>query len=291
MGNKILIILVVAVVVIVAGAAAFFMLNNGSNDTKDSDYTLLDSTDNIKEGLTVTMEGKASGGTASAKYVVNSVEDAMVNYTETMVEKSIPETNMSLNIFSPDRFIFDYTDPDDYPEGVNVVVNGDKYKISGQDDASTTTYTSKTTYDLTITYDGEAVTAASGDMKRDYSRDGGYTNIAYHFKMSDGKLKATMDEDVKAEASCNKNVFFDRTVNKFDVNELKDAEVNIEEGKFGGVDVLIYTVNGPVGQYEYKDVKIYVYDGYALKQEGTLVDQNGNSYKASVMFSIYQTKN
>ena len=80
--------------------------------------------------------------------------------------------------------------------------------------------------------------------------------------------------------------FYDFVFPEIDESEFDEAIVKITEGEYGGVNVTVYTVNGPVNEYEYKDVRIYVYSGlYILHKEGKVV-YDGTTYDAAATAKI-----
>lgn len=286
MDAKILIIAVVAIVAIGGGVAAFLMLGNGS-DSNDSDYTLLDSNDNIKKGLTIELTGKYSGGSMEGKYVVDSVSGGKVGYSEKMVMTDAPlGDSITLANFYPDKFIFDYTDESDIPEGIEVKHDGDTYKITGEQ-KETSFGKSTRTYDLSIKYADGEVTAVNGSMGMIQKDGSSIYEMKYKFKMSGDKLKVTGDTRQEGKHECDVDEYFDRAMTDFDMDDYKEAQITSKDGKYGGVDVKIYTVNGTVDNYEYKDVKIYVYKDYVLKQEGKIVIGD-ETYDVTRTDKVYQ---
>ena len=286
MDAKILIVVVVAVVAIAGGVAAFLMLGNGS-ESHDSDYTLLDSNDNIKKGLTIELTGKYSGGNMESKYVVDSVTDGKVGYSAKMVAKDVPAGgSITLSYFNPDQFRFDYTDESDIPEGIEVKHDGDTYKITGEQ--KETSYGEFTiAYDLSIKYVDDEVTAVNGSMEMTQKREGHIYEIKYNFKMSGDNLKVTGDTNQEDKDECDVDDYYGRAMTEFEMDDYKKAQVVSKDGKYGGVDVTIYTVNGTVGDYEFKDMKIYVYKDYILKEEGKIV-MGGETYDATMTVKVYQ---
>jgi len=286
MDAKILIIAVVAIVAIGGGVAAFLMLGNGS-DSNDSDYTLLDSNDNIKKGLTIEHTGKYSGGDMERKYVVDSVSGGKVGYSEKAVAKNVPAgSTITLANFYPDKFSFDYTDESDIPEGVEVKHDGDTYKITGEQ--KDTSYGERTVvYDLSIKYADDEVTAVNGSMEMIQKNGSSIYEMKYKFTMSGDKLKVTGDTKQEDKDECDVDDYYSRAMTNFDMDDYKGAQVTSKDGKYGGVDVKIYTVNGTVDNYEYKDVKIYVYKDYVLKQEGKIV-MGDETYDATMTTKVYQ---
>lgn len=283
MDTKILIIGVVAIVAI-GGVAAFFALGGGGGGGgSDSDYALLDSDDNIKKGLTIEMKGKLGDGSANNKYVVKSVSGDTVEYSQKNEMKDIEET-LELDSVSPARFEssfgFDYTDPDTIPEGVTVTINADKYKISG----TVTTYSLEYTFNLTIVYDDddEEVISAEGTMKAVESKN----EMSYKLKTVDGELIATIDRTSSSTETCDVDKFYDNVLTEFDEDNYKGAEITEKDGKFGGVNVKIYTINGTVHDQEYKNVKAYVYDGYTIHMEGKLVE-DGKTRDVSMTVTVH----
>ena len=76
--NSKLSVLLLVVVVAVAAVGAYFFFTGPNND-----YTLLDSNDNIKPGMTTIQDVKSSEMNYHTEYVVEEVADGTVKYKET----------------------------------------------------------------------------------------------------------------------------------------------------------------------------------------------------------------
>ena len=72
---------------------------------------------------------------------------------------------------------------------------------------------------------------------------------------------------------------------KFHPEDYKGATV--EDGRFGGVDVKIYTFSGTEAMMEYVDYKFYVYNDYLVKSEGKIIDQ-GFEYYNTYLVKVHQ---
>ena len=166
MNGKVLAIVAVAVVVVAAaGAGAFFLLKDKDKEP-DADYTLLDSNDNIKVGMTIVTDTDAESMTSHAKYVVNAVANGKVTFS--MKSETSGDTVLAtFDDFMPTGFMtefpFDYTDPNEVPQGVTVTPDGNLYTINGSFKQNDPPIVVDFTFDnLKINYNGTAVTAVDG---------------------------------------------------------------------------------------------------------------------------------
>jgi len=272
MDSKIPVIAAVAAVIAVGGIAGFLLLGSGSGD--DCDYTLLDSTDNIKEGMTAEVKGEAGDVSYYTKTVVKGVEGGEVTYEETIRERNMPfGMPVSLDKFSPARFSFDYTDPDSIPAGADVAVDGDAYAITGCE----VKYDALYTYDLVIVYDGESVVSVDGTVRSDYEDERANKSTTESCSTVGGKLTILIDQDAIVTKVSDKEMYYGVVTEDFDPDFYGDAIAETRAGKFGGVDVTIYTIVGMIFDYDYKGVDIYVYDGYIITKAG-VVEYDGVMY-------------
>jgi len=272
MDSKILVIAAVAAVIAVGGVAGFLLLGSGSGD--DSDYTLLDSTDSIKKGMTAEVKGEAGDVSYYTKTVVKGVADGEVTYEETIMERNMPfGIPVSLDKFSPAKFAFDYTDPDSIPEGVEVAVDGDAYTITG----GAAEYDADYTYDLVIVYDGESVLSVDGTVNSKYEDERAKRSTTDRCSTADGKLTIFVDQDAVVTKVCDIEMFYGLATEDFDLDYYGEAIAETKAGKFGGVDVTIYTLVGMIYDYDYKGVDVYVYNGYIINKTG-IVGYDGVTY-------------
>ena len=276
MNAKVVILLVIAVAAI--GGGVYFFMWNSSNST---DYTLFDSDDNIKEGLTIEIDVKDHGGSLYSKKIVDSVKDGRVNDTTTSKIKGMPLSNYSMDDFMPDDFAneygFDYTSGE-LPETVTVEKEGDKYVIKGYVSVKTV----KSSFDISIVYKNEKVTSVEGTIDEEPEYEDVKATITFSTVL--GTLKASYSQTGTLKNDTAVDDFFDR-ISIFDAERYKDAKVT--DGKLGNVNVKIYTVDGTYGGIDYIDVNMYVYNGHLLKQEGKIVD-DGQEYQTYLLLKIRQ---
>ena len=192
MNSKILFIVVAAAVIVVA-AAAFLALGGGSG----SDYTLLDSDENIQKGMTIETTWGMGGGKADAEYAVQSVTDGAVVFSIDSVMKDVllrPD-HKDFDSYAPgieSKFGFDYTDEEDFPDGVSVKVSGNDYRIVGKYETEYYgLYPITVTCDMAVTYDGEDVTAVNGTMRYDMVEEDGTSSESFTLETIDGKIEGT----------------------------------------------------------------------------------------------------
>lgn len=285
MDAKIIAIAVIAVVAI-GGCAAFFVLNN-NNDSKDSQYDLLDSTDNIKKGMKMELSGTIGDMKLETTHEVKSVSNGKVSYTETTKIIGAPMYDAyQLDSFSPESFEemfgFDYTS-DTIPQGVNVKHDGNNYTITGKYD---TLYGMHYVYDLTITYDGTNVTMVSGSLESKTTSESGTITTTLHLGTSSGKLTITFDSVTTKDDGCDVKEFYTEGNFGYDPDDFKKCKITEKSGTFEGKSVTIYTITGETEEKEiYDGVNVYVYKGTILKQEGKVTMQK-IEYNASVKLTI-----
>ena len=274
MDKKIMTIaLVVAVIAILGG-----MLYAMHKDDGKCDYTLLDSSDNVKAGFTAEFESTDHNGTLHSKRVVEKVEDGYA-YNTLFYDVNNIESVIEKDRFLPENYAFDYTS-DDLPEGIDVEQVGSVYKITGSTEGYHTTYI----YELSIFYADGKVYNVQGTLKEHYSTDTAdeYGVITYETK-NEGVFEYFSYTGWE-EWRWSVDTYMEK-LGPFDPDSYPGATV--EDGRYGGVDVEIYTFNGEKSEIEYKDYKIYVYNGHALKMNGTIID-NGIEYKQNWEMKIYQ---
>ena len=262
---------VVAVIAIIAGIA-YAMHKDGSS----CDYSLLDSTDNIKEGFTVTYDGVDEDGTVHTKKVVDSVENGRVSYTHYIAIED------QLSFYNLDHFLPGF--PIDYvsniPDGIKVVKDGDRYTITG----TMEDYGFDTTLNMVIVYDGEHVQYVEGSETTIYQNDGTDELAISRFNTEDGKVREKFSMIGYETADMSIQRFWEL------IGYLPPSvpeEATVEDGRYDGVDVKIYTFNGKIGTRTYTDYKFYVYDGHALKEEGD-VESGGFTHHDIQIVKVYQ---
>ena len=272
MDKKIMAIAAVVALIAIIGGIAYAMHKEDSR----CDYSLLDSTDNIKEGFTVTYEGVDEDGTVHSKKVVDSVENGKVNYT-LYIDIQNQSSFYELDHFLP-GFPIDYTS--DIPAGIKVVKDGDRYTITG----TMENHGFDTTLNMAIVYDGEHVQFVEGTMTTIYQDDGIDDLAISVFSTEDGKVRENYSLVGCERASMSVQRFWEQ-IGYLPPSVLKEATV--EDGRYGGVDVKIYTFNGKIGSRTYTDYKFYVYDGHALKEEGE-VESHGFTHHDIQIVKVYQ---
>ena len=272
MDKKIMAIAAVVALIAIIGGIAYAMHKEDSR----CDYSLLDSTDNIKEGFTVTYDGVDEDGTVHSKKVVDSVENGKVNYTLN-IDIQNQSSFYELDHFLP-GFPIDYTS--DIPAGIKVVKDGDRYTITG----TMENHGFDTTLNMAIVYDGEHVQFVEGTMTTIYQDDGIDDLAISVFSTEDGKVRENYSLVGCERASMSVQRFWEQ-IGYLPPSVLEKATV--EDGRYGGVDVKIYTFNGKIGSRTYTDYKFYVYGGHALKEEGE-VESHGFTHHDIQIVKVYQ---
>lgn len=228
-----------------------------------------------------------------SKYVVESVnnETFTVTYTVDSSQKNVPldEEQANFDSYLPSGALieFDYTDEDDIPETVTVDVSGDIYKITGSYEYEySEEYKLITTYNLTVAFDGLEVTAVNGTLEGKLVSDYGMIDSKLDLETVDGAIEGKSSMTQNGTVDCDILEFYYEAFLIYNELDYYDATITSKEGKYCGVDVTIYTVNGPVDEYEYKNVKIYVYHGsYILHEEGK-VAYDGADYGVTLTTKI-----
>lgn len=274
MDKKILVIVGVVAIIAILGGLIYAMQKEGGK----CDYTLLDSADNVKAGLTIEFETVENNGKTHNVRTVERVEDGKAYSKLTINMKNI-ELIHPLSFFLPGTSIFDYTS-EDLPEGVTVVKDGDVYDITGTRNRWDTLFT----YDLRITYADGVVYNVEGTIKEHYVTEKADENTLSIYTTKDQIVTEVFSNsgwDLNTRAVEN---YLDN-VPKYNPEDYKGATV--EDGKFGGVNIKIYTFTGTSGSMEYVDYKSYVYNGYLLKAEGKVIDR-GFEYYNTYLVKIHQ---
>ena len=274
MDKKIMAIATVVAVMAIFGGIFYAMVKY---DEPESCYTLLDSSDNVKEGLTLEFDGDDHNGSFHSKRVVDYVEDGRVYYTLYIDLRDI-EYIIDLQYFLPGN-PFDYTS-DDIPEGVTVKKVGSVYNITG----TTEKMSGTVTYDLSIFYADGVVYNVTGSIKEKETTIRDDVIMTYVYETEDVGLIEKWSVSGWETQSMKVENYMQR-VSPFTPETYKGATV--EDGTFGGVDVKIYTFNGTVLGTEYVDYKFFVYDGQSIHREGTIID-HGVEYYDSMLVRIYQ---
>ena len=274
MNSKLSVLLLVVVVAVAAVGAYFFF--TGPN----SDYTLLDSNDNIKPGMTIIEDMKSSQLNMHSEYVVEEVTDGTVKYKETMnMDGPVKST---LYDYAPDQYDFDYTDSTDFPSGVTVTTEGNKYFISGTAKESYGGSSSESTYNMTIEWNGTDVISVNGTEKTVYKSEMSESTSETSVKTVDGVVSGTGKMSGWAKASDTVESFYGHAVDKYDASDFTGCTIVDSTGKVGNVDTTVHTINGTHDSFTYSDFKIYEYKGYTIKGEGTV-----NGAKATMTVDIY----
>ena len=272
MDKKIMAIATVVALIAIIGGIVYAM----HKDDGKCDYTLLDSTDNIKEGFTVVYDGMCDGGTLHSKKVVQSVENGRVTFLLTV------SNNDEIHYYDLDNFL--PGNPIDYvsniPEGVTVIKEGDTYTIKGTVDQ----YGYERILDMVIVYDGEHVRHVEGTENLLFIDDGTETLGVSEYTTENGMVKEKYDyggyetDEVSIKSFMNMIGY---------VSQKMLDESTVEDGRYGGVDVKIYTFNGSYGGSEYTNYKLYVYNGHALLEEGDL-NTHGFEHHDKLEVKVYQ---
>ena len=277
MNNKTIAILAIIVVIAAGGCVAYFIL---ANDSHETDYTLLDSEDKIKKGLTLKSTIEEPQCHTVETWVVDSVTNGMVNLHYT--GESTGSEEKELNTYLPSKFYFDYTDKTEIPEGITVTKTGNDYEITGMSykfniDLFQPT---KETYNLHIIYDGTAVTKVDGSKILEilYQDSDSHTEtIKWEYSTIDSKVVVSDKTNVLFSDQTDVSDFYSSL--KYDAQTYESIAVESEE-KYGNVTVKVYTLNGTASNYwEYENYKFYVYNGYVIKEIGL---KNGEEYKETL---------
>ncbi len=277
MNTKMVALLAVVVVVAAGIGIACVALDDKKDSGPTSDYKLLDSTDNIKKGLTLVIDFTTGEGTATTKQVVNSVENDIVksSVTGTLKNAYVKEL-MSLSTFVPTDWIFDYTG--DAPENVKIDVNDNVYTINGtyKYDVSSTTFEN-----LKITWDGKDVTNVTGGIKYDVKTDDASFQTDFKLTTKDNLLLIT--GSLSMDLSFKVSEYFKNSLDAWDPSNYGEIAKSQGTVKFGNVDAENYLVDGTCADGTvYENTKKYVYGGYEVYTEGKMDGLN-----TTVKLSIY----
>ena len=294
--SGILIIVSIAAVLTLVGAImAMPAQNNGT--AEHGDLTILDSDENIVQGLTLTykIEDSNGKGSADAKTVVTEVTGNDVKFVNTYNGRWNNETDIGLESFSKSETLFDYTDSSEIPEGVTVKKEGDSYIINGgYTEEYGIDYTKYTFKDLIITLDAtEAVKSVSGQMTDEYTYtidDGNYEEFTdvYTYRTENSVLYADWEFEGSAHCDITKDGFFEESViYAFSPDDYQGAAITESSGKLGGLVVKVYTVNGEVDTggltEKYENYKIYVYGKYIISASGKI---DGDRWRTDITVII-----
>ena len=291
--SKILtIVCFVGLLAVVGAILAMPAEDNGGVD--HGDLTILDSDENIVQGLTMTYEIKDSDGRGhvNAKTVVTEVTGDDVRFINTYKGRWNNETSIGLESFSKSLFPFDYTDSSDIPEGVTVKVEGDSYIINGE--YTYLDYIKYTSKDLIITLDDtEAVISVSGQIADEYTiaMDEGnyeeYTEV-FTYRTEDSVLYADWEFDGSAHCDMERDrVFEESVIYTYSPDLYEGATITESSEKMGDLTVKVYTVNGEVRTGElterYEDYKVYVYGKYIISISGKI---DGDDWRSDIVVKI-----
>ncbi|AGI47761.1 hypothetical protein TALC_00765 [Thermoplasmatales archaeon BRNA1] len=283
---------VAVAVILVSTVGAFASIAMERNAS--SDYTLLDDSLNIEEGMKITLKGTSDGVSTTEKYSVTGVSGTSVKYSHTYEMKSskyISGGMYSLGDFSPDMFFFlpggfNYTS-EDVPSGYTVKREGDTYIISGTHDESmffidSSTY-SFVNFRITLT-EGE-VTDVSGEIEGESSGFGDTSETKLSFKTEDGVLKYKLSSK-SSSSSMSRDIqdFFGDVLTAFDENEYEGADIAESQEKYGNVTATVYSITGTSDEGKTYDLRVVTYRGYVLDESGT-VDGENEEYKVRIYIS------
>ena len=296
--NKSAIAIIVCVAAILVVVGVFFAMSAQNNGGVDhGDLTILDSDENIVQGLTLTYSISDSNGkgNADAKTVVTEVTGDNVKFVNTYKGKWNNETSIELESFSSSKFYFDYTDSSKIPEGVTVGREGDSYIINGElTEEYWPDYTKYTCKDLIITVDGTGdVKSVSGQITDEYTYtiDEGnyekYTDV-YTYKTKDSVLYADWEFEGSAHFDTTKDEFFGESViYTYSPDLYEGATITESSEKLGDLTIKVYTVNGEVQTGEltenYEDYKVYVYGKYIISVSGKI---DGDDWRSDIVIKI-----
>ena len=256
------------VVVVVAAAIGAYWFFFADQDELKSDYTLLDSDDKIKEGLTIKTKMELDDEVSDMEMVVDSVSGGMVKYHFT----SKGSIEYDLLVYKPLYFDFDYTAT--APSGVTVTKDGNTYTINGSYTKSDTTCS----YDgLKIIFDGSTVTSVSGAYGSEIKKTSYVDSTENTVRTEDGKADVTTKRSYTDLAGRAVDEFYDWVFLSFDPADYSGPNVTVKEteGRVGNVKTQLYTINGTTSDDRtFKDVEIHVYKGYILKADGEMDDDD-----------------
>jgi len=282
--------LILAVIVMVV-AGGFFI--DHSDD--GSDYTILESEENIVEGLIIeTNDTNPSMGHATEKDQVLKVADGKVSYS---VDKSykydVPvDLSFQLKDFAPNGYItyFDYTSSE-LPEEITVTVIDDVYVLNGNYGR---TYLDDQIYigftDLAIEYDGKTVISVEGhiDVYVSTPDDYGFIETIADLETVDENILGTGGVYTYAVLTADLEEFYAAAIWTWDASKFEGCDIKESQGKIGEVDAIVYTINGASKGFEYKDFKVYTYQGYCLKLYGMVKDDpNGEFFSEFRVVKLY----
>lgn len=157
----------IGIIAVIGAAVCGLTIIKGKDTGYASDYTLLDSDDNVGPGLVITKE--VSKGNDYRYTLTSSVNgrhaDGRVVYTSEYSAEA--QDSDSFDNYAPNKAgvaWIDYTSSD-LPEGITVTVSGNVYTINGKyvkgGQGSTATYTFK---DLAINYRQSSVQSVQGKL-------------------------------------------------------------------------------------------------------------------------------
>ncbi len=249
-----------------------------------NDYTMIDSTDSIKAGLTVDIVTKSPTGESYQKAIVQSVDgnDVTFNYDSGMKTVS----TVYLNYYYPGLAIdFDYTDDSSIPSGVSVDFDGDKtYVINGSyTDPSDTVWS----FDqVIIIFDGVDVYNVSGKYTTYMQSAGIEMTTTYLLSTSGEDVILNGEAKITANVTRAKDAFYGQVLRHYDPTTFEEYQTTEKTCRFGGLDVTVYTVNGTYSDVTYKDLDVFVYNNYMLKIDGYEVAE-GNAGHTYLITKIY----
>ena len=275
--NAKIIIAITAVVIIAAGAGgAYYLLKDKGPET---DYTLLDSNMNIKKGLTIEYDLSSSDSKLSVVAIVDSVENGKALY-HTVTKASNSEyidSAMTFSSFTPTNFVVNYTKA--APDSMEIEKDGNVYTLNGKTTKGNMTYILDS---LKITYDG-SVRYVDGKMTYEsVTSDEEYTKTVYKFMTFEGKLMSKVNSDSKSKGELNTAAFYEEVLSRYKASDYSGTTITESTGRYHGVEVKIYTINGTSSGTTYKDAEIYTYKGYTIKTDGIV-----NGERSTGTVSIY----
>ena len=255
--NESVTVLAVAAVAVLAGAGLIAL---SDSDTVMTGYAVLDSPDNLQVGQVFTDEFLYGNMVRVSVYTITDTDGGITcRHVVDTEYTDYGETTETLDYFAPgDSAIdFDYTDPDQVPDGFTVSEAGGVYTINGSND-----YISFE--DLKVAYDGTSVTSVEGSLRI----DSGPSQVTYYYLTDGGVLKSRGIGHSEITDTYVTEGFIEDMAPAFDPSILSGPDVVQTEEMLNGYGVTVYTVNGDIGDGKAEDLKIYVYNGRVVRIDG-----------------------
>lgn len=271
MNTKAVVIAAVVILALAAGGGVALYIINENSKTPSSDYTLLDKNTNIRAGMYIAEEEDTVFSEYIKETKVRSVDDKKVTYEQSIRSKDKIYNTTDFYSFTPLSFKFDYTS-DDIPEGFTVTKSGYTYTIDGKGEVTRNNYTYMLTCtSLKISYTGSSVTEVFGNMVEESSPTANSTlRTTYDLKTEIGKAYVKLTTEQESTNVVATSDFYNTACRPYNASDFFGAVITSEEGTYEELSVMVYTVNGNAYGHEYKDFKLYVYQGEILHGEGKI---------------------